>query len=162
MITVDGGTALDASFDLRTAFPASLLRMTPTRETVVLFDGICNLCARSVRFILEHEREPTIRFASVQSIAGARLMRQSGLDPTDPSTFVLIVEGTAYTRSDAAIRIARRLRGAWQLLAVFWIIPRPLRDWAYDLIARNRYRWFGRCETCLMPTPQIKERFLED
>ena len=136
--------------------------MTQQRDAIVLFDGVCNLCSRSVTFIIEHEREPTIRFASVQSAAGARLLQHHGLDPTDVKTFVLIVGATAYTRSTAAIRVARRLRGAWRLLAVLWIVPRPLRDLAYNLVARNRYRWFGRRDSCMVPTPALRARFIEE
>jgi predicted DCC family thiol-disulfide oxidoreductase YuxK len=77
-------------------------------------------------------------------------------------TFVLIVADAACTRSTAAIRIARRLRGAWRLLAVLWIVPRPLRDLAYDLVARNRYRWFGRRDSCMVPTPALRARFIEE
>ena len=81
---------------------------------------------------------------------------------TDVETFVVIADGKAYLRSDAAIRVARHLRGAWRWLGAVKIIPRPVRDWVYDLVARNRYRWFGRRDQCIVPTAEIRERFVED
>jgi predicted DCC family thiol-disulfide oxidoreductase YuxK len=130
-------------------------------DAIVLFDGVCNLCSRSVAFIIEHERESTLRFAAVQSKTGAELMQRHGLDPANITTFALILDNVAYTRSDAALRIARRLRGPWRLLTALRIVPRPLRDFAYDLVARNRYRWFGRRDACMVPTPELKARFLD-
>src|SRR5512145_1057638 len=94
-------------------------------DAIVLFDGVCNLCSRSVAFIIEHERESTLRFASVQSKTGAELMQRHGLDPANITTFALILDNVAYTRSDAALRIARRLRGPWRLLTALRIVPRP-------------------------------------
>jgi predicted DCC family thiol-disulfide oxidoreductase YuxK len=129
---------------------------------VVVFDGVCNLCSRSVRFIIAHEAVPHFEFAPVQSPAGQRLLKRFGFAPDDVKTFVLIAGGKAYVRSDAAIRIARHLRGAWKLTALVWILPRPLRDWLYDVIARNRYRWFGRTDVCMVPTPEVRSRFLFD
>ena len=131
-------------------------------DNVVIFDGVCNLCAHSVRFILNHEAGQTLRFTPLQSPAGARLMRELGFDPGDAKTFVLIADGRAYVRSDAAIRISRYLGGAWKLLGAIKIIPRPVRDWAYDIVARNRYRWFGRFDTCMVPTPELKARFIQE
>lgn len=129
---------------------------------VVIFDGMCKLCARCVRFILAHEADHGLRFTPGQSPAGARLMRELGLDPEDARTFVLISNGKAYVKSEAAVRVAGHLRGRWKLLRAIKAIPRPLRDWAYDLIARKRYRWFGRSATCMVPTPEQRARFLED
>ena len=135
--------------------------MSLVLDNVVLFDGVCNLCTHSVTFILAHERDPTLRFASLQSQAGARIMRQFGLDPENLKTIVLIANGRTYLRSDAAIGIARHLRGGWRLIGLFKVVPRPLRDWVYDLVARNRYRWFGRLDSCMVPTPDLRMRFIE-
>ncbi len=88
-------------------------------------------------------------------------MRNLGLDPEDAKTFVLMADGKAYVKSDAAIRLSRHFRGGWKLLGAFRIIPRPIRDWAYDIVARNRYRWFGRFDTCMVPTPELRARFIE-
>lgn len=128
----------------------------------MIFDGVCNLCAHSVRFILDHEADQTLRFTPLQSRAGARLMRELGFDPEDARTFVLIADGKAYVKSDAAIRVSRYFRGRWSLLGAIRIIPRPIRDWAYDVVARNRYRWFGRFDTCMVPTPELRARFVEE
>src|SRR5215510_11725415 len=129
---------------------------------VVIFDGVCNLCSHAVQFIVAHEVSPTLHFASVQSAAGARLMRQFDLDPEEAKTFVLVEEGLSYVRSEAAIRVSRHLRMPWRLLGLAWVVPRFLRDYCYDLVARNRYRWFGRRETCMVPSSAMAARFLND
>jgi predicted DCC family thiol-disulfide oxidoreductase YuxK len=131
-------------------------------DDVVIFDGVCNLCAHSVKFILDHESGQVLRFTPLQSPAGARLMRELGFEPVDAKTFVLIADGKAYVKSDAAIRVSRYLGGAWRLLGATRIIPRPIRNWAYDIVARNRYRWFGRFETCMVPTPELRARFIQE
>ncbi len=128
----------------------------------MIFDGVCNLCARSVRFILDHEADQTLRFTPLQSPAGSRLMRELGLDPEDARTFVLIADGKAYVKSDAAIRLSRYFRRAWMPLGLIKIIPRWIRDRVYDVVARNRYRWFGRLDSCMVPTPELRTRFIEE
>jgi predicted DCC family thiol-disulfide oxidoreductase YuxK len=129
-------------------------------DNVVIFDGVCNLCAHSVKFILHHEADQTLRFTPLQSPAGARLMSEFGIEPEQMKTFVLIADGKAYVKSDAAIRVSRFFRDPWKLLGAIKVIPRPIRDRAYDLIARNRYRWFGRLDTCMVPTPALRARFI--
>ena len=106
---------------------------------IVVFDGICNLCTRSVKFILKHEAEHRILFAPLQSPAGARLLSDHGFDPNNASTFIFISEGALYTKSAAAIRIASHFKGVWKLARLLRLIPRPLRDWGYDMVARSRY-----------------------
>jgi predicted DCC family thiol-disulfide oxidoreductase YuxK len=129
---------------------------------IVIFDGVCNLCAHSVQFILRHEASAHFLFAPLQSPAGARLLATYGFSPDDTKTFVLVADGKAYVKSDAAIRVAKRLRGAWKLIGVVRVIPRPMRNWIYDVVAHNRYRWFGRTEACMIPTPELRSRFLEE
>ena len=129
---------------------------------VVLFDGLCNLCSRSVQFIIKHERAGLLQFAAGQSPAGVKLLRSIGFDPKDVKTFVLIADGRPYAKSDAAIRVAVRFRGVWSLLAFFRIIPRPIRDWMYDVVAAKRYQWFGRRDTCFVPTPELAARFINE
>jgi predicted DCC family thiol-disulfide oxidoreductase YuxK len=129
---------------------------------IVIFDGVCNLCARSVQFILRHESGPRFQFSPVQSAAGARLLGAHGHSAIDVTTFVLISDGKIYTRSAAALRIAKHFKGPWRLLRVLWIVPRPLRDMLYNFVARNRYSWFGRSDSCLMPTPELRARFSYD
>lgn len=127
----------------------------------ILFDGVCNLCNGSVQFILRRDPGQRFRFASLQSEAGRRLVTGHGLDPDELSSVILIEDGRVYRESTAALRIARHLSGAWKLLRVFVLIPRPIRDAVYRLIARNRYRWFGKQETCWLPTPELRARFLD-
>jgi predicted DCC family thiol-disulfide oxidoreductase YuxK len=129
---------------------------------IIIFDGVCHLCARSVRFILAHEVRPALRFVPVQSPAGARIMREFGLSGEDAKTFVLVVDGRAYVRSEAAVRVARHLRFPWSLLGTIRVLPRAVRDLGYDVVARNRYRWFGRSESCMVPTPEVRARFILD
>jgi predicted DCC family thiol-disulfide oxidoreductase YuxK len=129
---------------------------------IVVFDGVCNLCTHSVRFILRHEAGPHFQFASLQSPAGARLLTTFGFSPEDAKTFVLIADGKPYVKSDAAILVANRLKGSWRLVRFVKIVPRSLRNWIYDVVARNRYRWFGKAEACMIPTPELRSRFLEE
>jgi len=131
-------------------------------EPIVVFDGVCNLCSHTVHFVVAHESAPALRFASVQSPAGSRLMRELGFDPHDAKTFILVEHGKAYVRSEAAIRIARYLRRPWRFLSLVRVFPRFVRDGVYDIVARNRYRWFGRRETCMVPSPALAARFLND
>ena len=127
---------------------------------IVLFDGVCNLCNGSVQFLIKRDREAYFRFASLQSETGQKLQAELGMDPQALDSVILVEGGRWYKESDAALRIARNLPGAWKLLTAFRVIPRPLRDAAYRLIARNRYRWFGKSETCWLPTPELRGRFL--
>ncbi len=129
---------------------------------IVLFDGVCNLCSGSVRFIVERDPDAYFRFASIQSEAGAELMREHGLalPEGDPSSIVLVEDGRALQRSTAALHIVRRLKMPWKLLWAFVIVPRFLRDAVYDFIARHRYRWFGKKDVCMVPTPELRARFL--
>lgn len=127
---------------------------------IVLFDGVCNLCSGSVQFLLKRDRAGRLRFASLQSDAGRSLLAEHGLPVDSLRSVVLVEDGRAWQESSAALRIARHLPGAWKLLRVFAAVPRPLRDAVYRWIARNRYRWFGKAETCWLPTPEVKSRFL--
>lgn len=126
---------------------------------VVLFDGVCNLCNASINFVIDRDAEAVFRFAPLQSDVGRALV--SGCEVKGEDSIVLVEDGRCYVRSDAALRIARRLDGAWRLLGVLRVVPRPLRDAAYRIIARNRYRWFGRQESCRLPTPDLRARFLD-
>lgn len=128
---------------------------------VVLFDGVCNLCNGAVNFIITRDPQARFRFAALQSPVGAALLADHGLAVHgEPDTLYLVEGGLLYARSTAALRIARRLRGAWPLLALLLVVPRPVRDAVYSWVARHRYRWFGRADTCRVPTPELKARFL--
>jgi len=130
---------------------------------VVLFDGSCALCHAAVRFVIRHDRVGRIRFAALQSGAGARLLGDRGRAvPPGPLESVLLVEGAeVHARSDAALRIARYLDGAWPVLYGLVVVPRPLRDAAYRVVARHRGRWPGGAEGCRLPGSEPGGRFLE-
>jgi predicted DCC family thiol-disulfide oxidoreductase YuxK len=131
-------------------------------DNLVIFDGVCNFCTKFVQFVLRHESDHVLLFAPMQSTTGSRIMRELGIDPSDTETFVVISGGEAFTRSDAAIRLTGHLRGGWNVLRIFAVLPRPVRDWAYGVVARNRYRWFGRYDQCMVPSAAIRDRFITD
>jgi predicted DCC family thiol-disulfide oxidoreductase YuxK len=128
---------------------------------VVLFDGVCDLCDASVRFVADRDPEGRFRFAALQSEAAASLLAPLGRRvPAEPEALYLLEDGRLWERSTAALRIARHLRGPWRLAWALVVVPRPLRDLVYRAVARNRYRWFGRREACRLPPPQLRARFL--
>jgi len=128
---------------------------------LIIFDGVCNLCEASVNFIIRHDKDGFFRFVPSQSELGAALQQQYNINTTALDTVVLIRDGEHFTESDAAVRIAAALDGPWRLLGLGRWVPRPVRDWVYRRIANNRYAWFGRKEVCLIPTPEVRGRFLE-
>ncbi|MEO9874298.1 MAG: thiol-disulfide oxidoreductase DCC family protein [Anderseniella sp.] len=125
-----------------------------------LFDGVCVLCNGAVQYTLKHEKEPLIRFVSIQSVEGRQLAVQHGLDPDDPQSFLFIENGEALPRSDGVIALARHLDGPAGLVPLLRFLPKFLRDFAYDRIARNRYRLFGRRSECSIPDAGIRHRFV--
>jgi predicted DCC family thiol-disulfide oxidoreductase YuxK len=133
----------------------------PAPEPIVIFDGVCNLCESSVLFIIRRDAAGRFRFAAAQSSAGRELQQRYALDALDLETLILIKDGRAFTRSDAFLHIARELDRPWRLLAALRVVPRSLRDRAYALVARNRYRWFGRKPACMVPSEDVRARFLE-
>ena len=126
---------------------------------IVLFDGECHFCDLSVQFIINHDPKELFYFASLKSKVGKELLVKYQL-PADINSIVLIEKEKAYVKSTAALRICRHLRGAWKYLFVFKFVPISLRDIAYDLIAKNRYKWFGEKDSCKLPPPSIRKRFL--
>jgi predicted DCC family thiol-disulfide oxidoreductase YuxK len=130
-------------------------------HAVVLFDGVCNLCSGWVQFLLRRDPGGRFRFASLQSDIGRELARRHGLSAGAMDSVVLIEGDRAYERSTAVLRICRLLPGAWPALAVFRIVPAAVRDWVYDRVAANRYRWFGRREACWLPAAEWRTRFLD-
>ena len=127
----------------------------------MLFDGDCNLCNSAVQFVLRRDPRGRFRFASLQSCAGQRALQVAGGAAPLPDSIVLVANGLVAVKSTAALRIARRLRWPWPLLAVGFVVPRLLRDLVYDWIARHRYRWFGKRAQCLVPNPALRARFLD-
>jgi predicted DCC family thiol-disulfide oxidoreductase YuxK len=132
------------------------------QHPVVLFDGVCNLCNASVNFIIDRDPTAQFRFAALQSDVARERLTELGQPPppTTPESILLLEGGHLYSESTAALRIAGHLRGPWRLLKALLVVPRPLRDAVYRLIARNRYAWFGRTDACRVPTPELKARFL--
>jgi predicted DCC family thiol-disulfide oxidoreductase YuxK len=130
----------------------------------ILFDGVCNLCNGFVQFVIRHDPECRFRFAALQSEAAQQLLHSYGLSPavlpTEPDSVLLLSQGRLYSHSSAVLRIAHGLGGAWRLAELGWALPGPWRDALYRWVARNRYRWFGREESCMLPTPALKARFL--
>ncbi len=130
-------------------------------QNLLLFDGVCHLCEGVVGFLLPRDPAGRLHYGSIQSALGSRLYREHGLDPERPDTLLLLTPHGAFQRSDAVLEIARLLGGAWRLLLLLKLLPRPLRDAAYDALARRRYRWFGRAPACLLPRPEWRDRFVE-
>jgi predicted DCC family thiol-disulfide oxidoreductase YuxK len=130
-------------------------------QKIIFFDGVCNLCQRSVQFILTHDPKAIFSFASLQGEAAAKILSSWQLNPQQMNSVVLLENGKIYIRSTAALRIAKQLNGIWPILYVFIIVPPFIRDAVYDWISRNRYRWFGKQENCWLPRPEWKKRFLD-
>lgn len=131
-----------------------------THKRIVLFDGVCNLCNGAVRFIIRHDAKDQFRFASLQSDFAKQLLKKHHFPIHKTGSIILIEGGKVYLRSGAVLGIIRRLGGFWKLLVVFYIIPRFIRDGMYDFIARNRYKWFGKRNECMIPTKELRQRFL--
>lgn len=128
-------------------------------QCLLFFDGVCGFCSRSVDFVLARDRRSIFQFAPLQGETARQLLPPADVD--DLNSMVLLVEGRSFCKSSAAVRVLWRLGFGWRLLSVFaWLVPLPLRDLVYDLVARNRYRLFGKHETCRMPTPAERSRFL--
>lgn len=126
---------------------------------VILFDGVCNFCDASVQFILKRDPNEIFHFASLQSDAGQELLGKYKV-PDDVDSMILIENEKVYYKSSAALRISRHLQGVWKLFYAFIILPAPIRNAMYDLIAKNRYKWFGQKESCMLPPPNVRKRFL--
>ena len=131
-----------------------------TKKPIILFDGVCNLCNGGVQFVLSHDKKELFLFSSLQSDYGQQALKERDLDTSSFSSFILIENGQTYYKSTAALRVSKKLSGLIKLLWVFIIVPRPIRDWVYSIIANNRYKWFGKQNECWLPTPDLKSRFL--
>jgi len=129
-------------------------------RAVILFDGVCNFCNGAVNFVISRDRDGYFKFAALQSAVGEELLDKHRIDKVETDSVVLIEDDKAYLHSSAALRIVRRLSGLWPVLYGLIIVPKGIRDWAYRLFAKHRYRLFGRREECMIPTPEIRTRFL--
>lgn len=135
--------------------------MSEFSAPLILFDGVCNFCCFWIQFLIRRDPDRWFHFAALQSSAGQGALRRLGLSADNLTTMILVEGDRHYVKSSATLRIARRMGGLWPLLFVFVVIPVPIRDFFYVFLARNRYRWFGRRESCMTPTADIRERFLE-
>ncbi|MFC6860847.1 thiol-disulfide oxidoreductase DCC family protein [Zunongwangia atlantica] len=134
----------------------------PKNKKIILFDGVCNLCNDAVIFIIKHDKNDKFRFASLQSDLGRQLLEERNIDPNYLDSIILIEPGIAwYEKSDAALEISKDLSGFYQGLKIFKFLPKGFRDAVYNGIANNRYKWFGKKESCMIPTPELKAKFLD-
>jgi predicted DCC family thiol-disulfide oxidoreductase YuxK len=127
---------------------------------IILFDGVCNYCNAMVNFLIRRDKKKIFRFAALQSEAAQKILGQYHLPQNNFDSFILVENDKIYKRSDAALRLYNKLPWYWKWTQLFWIFPKFIRDGVYNVIARNRYKWFGKKDQCMVPTPEVKERFL--
>ena len=130
-------------------------------KPIILFDGVCNFCNGSVNFLIRQDKKNVFRFAALQSQTAQKLLAQYKKQKKGFESFVLMQDGKAYEKSSAALKVLKKLPWYWKWAQVFWIVPKFIRDGVYNLIAKNRYKWFGKKEECMIPMPELKSRFLE-
>jgi predicted DCC family thiol-disulfide oxidoreductase YuxK len=129
-------------------------------KTILLFDGYCNLCHSSVQFVLKHEKNQELYFTSLQSPIGIEILNHYSINPKEIDSLVLIEKNKAYTKSSAALRLGKYLKGFYSLGYIFIIVPSFIRNWVYDYIAKNRYKWYGKQDSCIVPDENLAKRFL--
>jgi predicted DCC family thiol-disulfide oxidoreductase YuxK len=134
----------------------------PKNKKIILFDGVCNLCNTAVQFVIKHDKKDLFRFVALQSDLAQSIIKHTGIDDKNMDSIILYEPGVAYyVKSEAALEIARNLSGGVSLLTVFKVLPTTFSNSIYDYIAKNRYKWFGKKEDCMIPTPELKSKFLE-
>jgi predicted DCC family thiol-disulfide oxidoreductase YuxK len=134
--------------------------MDNNQTHILLFDGVCNLCNGIVQFTIKRDPKAKFKFASLQSASGQALLKQFGLPTDDFNSFVFINEDKYFLKSSAGLHVLKELGGVWKVFYIFIIFPRPIRDFVYNIIAKTRYKIFGKQDICMVPTPDIKQRFL--
>lgn len=127
---------------------------------IILFDGVCNLCNSSVNYVIKHDKKNVFKYAALQSEIGQQLLENHNIDSKNTDSIVFINQEKVYVKSTAALHITKSLSGALPLLFGFIIAPTFIRNWVYDFVARNRYKWYGKKESCMIPTPSLKDKFL--
>lgn len=133
----------------------------PKNKKIILFDGVCNLCDTTVQFIIKHDKNDIFRFVALQSDLGEKIIKHIGLDRSKTDSIILYQPGQAYYyKADAAFKIANELGSIYSLISVFSILPKWLTNKVYDYIARNRYKWYGKKDECMLPTQAMKAKFL--
>lgn len=131
-------------------------------QPILLFDGVCNFCNSIVNFIIKRDKNAQIKFAALQSNISQKILQQFNFSRANPRSIIFIENGKFYTGSTAALKVCRFMNGLWPLMYGFIIVPKLIRDGIYNWIAKNRYRWFGKKDVCMVPTPEIRSRFLND
>ena len=133
----------------------------PKDKKIILFDGVCNLCDATVQFIIKHDKHDVFRFVALQSELGQQIVKYIGVDASKTDSIILYEPGHAYYyKAEAAIKIAKELGGIYSLMGIFSILPGWLSNKVYDYVARNRYKWYGKKDECMIPTPEMKAKFL--
>jgi predicted DCC family thiol-disulfide oxidoreductase YuxK len=135
--------------------------LTASNHKIILFDGVCNLCNGAVQFIIRRDRKKIFQFASLQSDFARQLLSKTPQSTFDLSSILVVVDNSVYDRSDAVLKICSDLEFPWKALSVFSFLPITLRDFFYNIVSRNRYRWFGKQDSCMLPTPELRARFIE-
>ncbi len=135
--------------------------MKDEKHSIILFDGVCNLCSSSVQFVIRHDPQHHFRFASLQSEFGQSVLNKFNLPTESLQSFILLDNNKFDTASTAALKVAKQLSRGWSLLYAFIVVPAFIRDAVYQLIAKNRYKWFGKKEICWVPSPDLQELFLD-
>ncbi|RJS62948.1 thiol-disulfide oxidoreductase DCC family protein [Priestia filamentosa] len=130
--------------------------------SIIMFDDVCNICNHWVQFVIKRDPDGVFKFLSLQSNLAASILSKSSLDTKNLDSIILVDKGTTYIESAAVLKILHKLTGPIKVLLVLWIIPKPIRDWGYRMLARNRYKWFGKNKVCMVLTPDIKDRFIKD
>lgn len=134
----------------------------PNNKQIVLFDGVCNFCNASILKIIKNDKKNIFLFASLQSEIGKEITQHFNIDTNFIDSIILVESKTNYAiKSTAALKIAKQFGGLWWLFQIFWLLPTSFRDFFYDYIAKNRYKWFGKKESCMIPTPEIKSKFID-
>jgi predicted DCC family thiol-disulfide oxidoreductase YuxK len=128
-------------------------------QPIIFFDGVCNLCNASVQFVITHDKKNHFRFTALQGDYAKETLPEYRVDLQKLNTVLLLENGKLYTKSSAALRIAKKLSGLFPLLYIFYAVPKVIRDWFYDIIAKNRYKWWGKQESCWVPTAELKSKF---
>ena len=131
-------------------------------KKIILFDGVCNLCNSSIQFVIKRDKDDLFRYAALQSKIGQKLISERNIDTKNLDSIILIEPGIAYyTKSDAALQVGKSLKGYRTISSVLKLIPSELRNFVYDFVARNRYKWYGKKDHCMIPTPELKAKFLD-
>jgi predicted DCC family thiol-disulfide oxidoreductase YuxK len=134
----------------------------PENKKIILFDGVCNLCNKTVNKVIDYDKKNTFLFTALQSETGQQIIKKIGINTNEVDSIILYENNMAYyIKSTAAIKIMNDLGGFWSVTKIFWIFPEGFRNWVYDIIARNRYKWFGKEDNCRIPTPELKAKFLD-